>query len=195
MAKPSDKLADSLEVLYKLQKKGVFAIRSADLSRTNRERLARNGFLKEVIKGWYIPTRPDEVQGESTAWYAAYWQFCAAYLKHLKKEDWCLSPEQSIALHAENWTVPRQLLVRSAKARNNITSLPHGTSLLDVRASLPNRSQIVEKNGMRIYSLPAAIVGCDMRIFRQNPTDMRAALTIVTDASEVLEQLLEVVIA
>ena len=191
MAKPSDKLADSLEALYKLQKKGVFAIRSADLSRTNRERLARNGFLEEVIKGWHIPTRPDEVQGESTAWYAAYWQFCAAYLKHLKKEDWCLSPERSIALHAENWTVPRQLLVRSAKARNNITSLPHGTSLLDVRAGLPNRSRIVEKNGMRIYSLSAAIVGCDMRIFRQNPTDMRAALTIVTDASEVLEQLLE----
>jgi len=38
------------------------------------ERLLRNGFLQEVIKGWYIPSRPDEVKRESTAWYASFWR-------------------------------------------------------------------------------------------------------------------------
>lgn len=119
MAAPSEKLADSVEILHKLQESGgVIAIRSADLSRTHRERLVKNGFLEEVLKGWYIPSRPDETKGESTAWYASFWQFCAAYLNHLKADDWCLSPEQSIALHAENWAVPQQLLVRAVKARN-----------------------------------------------------------------------------
>jgi hypothetical protein len=80
MASPSEKLAQSLEVLRGLQKEGIVAIRSRDLTRTHRERLAQNGFLQEVIKGWYIAARPDEMEGESTAWYNSFWAFCAAYL-------------------------------------------------------------------------------------------------------------------
>jgi len=102
MATPSEKLADALEALHELQTNGSVAIRSADLSRTHRERLVQNGFLEVVIKGWYVPARLDETRGESTAWYASFWQFCAAYLNHLKGDVWCLSPEQSIALHTEN---------------------------------------------------------------------------------------------
>ena len=41
MAKPSAKLADSLEALHTLQEKGTIAIRSADLSRTHREWLPK----------------------------------------------------------------------------------------------------------------------------------------------------------
>lgn len=191
MAKPSEKLAESLEILHQLQEKGMVAIRSADLTRTHRERLCKNGFLQEVIKGWYIPARPDETAGESTTWYATFWPFCAAYLEHRKDKDWCLSPEQSLLLHAENWTVPKQLLVRAAKARNNITALPHGTSLLDIRAALPDNKDIVVKNGLHLFSLPAALIACAPGFFKQNPTDMRAALSIVGDASEVLDRLLE----
>ncbi len=191
MAKPSEKLAESLEVLHLLQERGVVAIHTSDLTRVHRERLLQNGFLQEVVKGWYIPARPDETAGESTAWYASFWQFCVAYLQHLKDKDWCLSSEQSLSLHAENWTVPRQLLVRATKARNNVTALPHDTSLLVIRASMPEKNNIVEKNGLHLYSLPAALIACAPRYFRQNPTDMRAALSMVRDASEVLNQLLE----
>jgi len=191
MAKPSEKLAQSLELLHVLQERGIIAIRSGDLTRTHRERLCQNGFLQEVMKGWYIPARPDETAGESTAWYTSFWRFCATYLRHLKGNDWCLSPEQSLLLHAENWTVPKQLLVRALKARNNVTPLPHDTSLLDVRSALPDDNDIVEKDGLRLFSLTASLVACAPGTYRQNPTDMRAALSIVRDASEVLEQLLE----
>lgn len=191
MASPSEKLAESLEVLHALQERGVVAIRSGDLTRTHRERLRKNGFLQEVIKGWYIPARPDDTAGESTAWYASFWQFCAAYLGHLKGKDWCLSPEQSLSLHAENWTVPRQLLVRASKARNNITALPYDTSLLEVRSKIPEDKDINGKDGLRLLSLPAALVTCAPGYFRQNQTDMRTALSMVSDASEVLERLLE----
>lgn len=192
MATPSDKLAGSLDALHKLQEQGKIAIRSSDLSRTHRERLNKHGFLQEVMKGWYIPARPDEATaGASTAWYASYWQFCAAHLRALKGDDWCVSPEQSIALHAENWTVPKQLLVRSGKARNNVVALLHGTSLLDTRTSDLSIRNIVEKNGIRIYALPVALIMCGERIFKQNPIDMRAVLSLSGDASEVLETLLE----
>ncbi|RLA39930.1 MAG: hypothetical protein DRR06_18285 [Gammaproteobacteria bacterium] len=63
MATPADKLASSLEALQKLQEQGAVAIRSRQLTRTNRERLTKNGFLQEVMKGWYIPSRPDEAAG------------------------------------------------------------------------------------------------------------------------------------
>ena len=113
---PSEKLAQSLEILRSLQTAaGAAAIRARSLSRTHRERLLANGFLQEVIKGWYIPSRPDEVKGESTAWYASFWRFCAVYLEGRFGAEWCLSPEQSLSLHAGNWTVPRQLVVRSPR--------------------------------------------------------------------------------
>ena len=52
MATPQEKLAQSLEVLKKLQKdKEVNAFKSAEISRVHRERLLKNGFIKEVLKG------------------------------------------------------------------------------------------------------------------------------------------------
>ena len=82
MATPQEKLAESLEALKALQERGVVAIRAADLARTHRERLVRNGFLQEVMKGWYIPARPDGPAGESTAWYTSFWAFCAAFSRN-----------------------------------------------------------------------------------------------------------------
>jgi hypothetical protein len=191
MASPHEKLAGSLAILRALQDLGIVAVRSGDLTRTHRERLVKNGFLKEVMKGWYIPARPEEVRGKSTAWYTSFWAFCAAYLQERFGTNWSLSPEQSLLLHVGNMTVPRQLLVRSPKARNRITRLPHDTSLFDTRASLPGVGQIVQQEGLRLFSVPAGLVKCGPGFFRQNATDARAALAMVHDASEVLALLLE----
>jgi hypothetical protein len=147
MASPSEKLAQSLEILHGLQNANGAAIRAKDMTRTHRERLLTNGFLQEVIKGWYIPSRPDEVKGESTAWYASFWRFAAIYLERRFGRNWSLSPEQSLSLHGGNWTVPRQLVVRSSKGKNNLTKMPHGTSLLDLRAALPKPLTGTKKTG------------------------------------------------
>lgn len=191
MAAPSEKLTDSLELLGDLQKKGIVAIRSADLPRVHRERLLKGGFLKEVMKGWYIPARPDESAGESTAWYACFWDFCAAYLHARFATKWCLSPEQSLLIHAGNRTVPEQLMVRSPGARNKVTSFPHDTSLLEVRSALPDEKDIVEVDGLRLYALSPGLIACGTSFFRQYPTDARTALAMVRDSSDVLERLLE----
>ena len=191
MATPSEKLATSLELLRKLQKDGMAVVRSADLTRTHLERLKKGGFLQEVMRGWYISSRPDEQAGESSAWYTSFWQFCGAYLKHRFGDEWNLSPEQSISIHTENMTVPTQLIVRAVKGQNNINPLRHNTSLLEVKSPLPDKRELIEKNGLRIYSLPAALVGCSDALYHQNPTDIRAALAMIKDASEVLEILLD----
>lgn len=191
MATPQEKLAESLEALKALHERGVVAIRTADLGRAHRERLLRNGFLQEVMKGWYIPARPDGAIAESTAWYASFWAFCAAYLEERFGDNWCLAPEHSLSLHVGNQNVPRQLVVRSPTARNRPTSLPYETSVLDIRATLPNARDTERKDGLRLFSLPSALVAVSPGFFEHNSTDARAALAGIRDASEVLDRLLE----
>lgn len=191
MATPQEKLAESLGALKELQDRGVVAIRARDLKRGHRERLVKAGFLREVMKGWYIPTRPDAAAGESTGWYAAFWPFCAAYLRARFGNKWCLSPEQSLSLHAGNHAVPPQLVVRAPKGGNKATALPHGTSLFDVRAALPESRNAQEKEGLRLFALPAALLSASPTYFENNSTDARAALATIGDASEVLAHLLD----
>ena len=191
MPTPQEKLAESLQALHELQGRGVVAIKSADLSRTHRERLAASGFLKEVIKGWYILSRPDETAGDSTAWYASFWDFCAGYLAQRFDTEWCLSPEQSLSLHGGNRTVPPQLLVRTPRGGNKPTRFPHGTALFDMRAALPQEGEIVEREGLRLFSVQAALVSVSEQFFRRVSTDVRAAMATVRDGSDVLALLLE----
>ena len=192
MASPSEKLAESLEILHGLQNaNGAAAIRAKDMTRVHRERLLASGFLQEVIKGWYIPSRPDEKKGESTAWYASFWRFAAVYLETRFGKSWCLSPEQSLSLHGGSRTVPRQLAVRSPRGKNNVTKLPHGTSLLDLKAALPPPADREEKDGLRIYSLEAALIDCSPQYFASHATDARAVMAMIRDASGLLAKLLE----
>jgi hypothetical protein len=191
MSSPLEKLAKSLDALELLQSQGKVAIRSADLSRLDRERLLKNGFLREVIKGWYIPTRPDQPAGESTAWFASFWDFCSDYLTDRFGTEWCLSPEQSLCLQVGNRTVPSQLIARAPRAKNNTTTLPHGTSILDVQLPLPAKGNIEQINGINVYSLPTSLVFSSPTLFRRNPTDVRATIAAISNASDVLKVLLE----
>tara|TARA_R110002153_G_scaffold192633_1_gene345913 strand:+ start:2615 stop:4126 length:1512 start_codon:yes stop_codon:yes gene_type:complete len=186
----SQKLADSLEQLQLLQDKGTVAIQSKQLSRLHRERLLKHGFICEVIRGWYIPSIPEEKSGDSTYWYTSFWDFCATYLSERFGAQWCLSPEQSINLHIGDKTVPQQLLVRSPKGNNKPTSFLHNTSIFDVRLSLPDTDNIICLNGLNVYSLASALVHSSTNQFMHTPIQMRTALSMVTDASDVLSVLL-----
>lgn len=191
MASPSEKLAQSLEQLQKLQnEKGIAVVRANDLSRTHKERLVANGFLCEVIKGWYISTRPDEQKGDTTSWYISFWYFVSVYLKARFGKDWCLSPEQSLLLHSGNRRVPKQLLVRSPEAQNNIVELLHGTSFFDLKGTIPPQKEWEEIEGIQVYSLATGLVFCSAGFFSNYPTDARICLTMIKNPSELLSILL-----
>lgn len=191
MASPSEKLAQSLSALKEIQDGGKIAIRASDMTRTHRERLLKNGFIREVMKGWYIPSRPDEAPGESTAWYASFWGFARDYLNTRFDRAWCLSPEQSLALHSRNWAVPRQLLVRTPKGGNKPTSLLHDTSIFDLRLELPDQDDIIELDGLHTMSLPAALIACPPTYYTAKPLEVRSALSMISEPSDVLRRLLK----
>jgi hypothetical protein len=191
MATPAEKLAASLEVLGEFQdKNGIAIIKASDIARTHKERLLSNGFIQEVIKGWYISIRPDIPKGDSTSWYTSFWQFVSVYFKDRFGAEWCLSPEQSIFIHIGNYSVPKQLLVRSPRANNNKISLLYDTSFSDLKLSLPTKVEIEEKEGLYLYSLISALKESSPNFYAQYPTDARAALAMVRDSSEVLAKLL-----
>lgn len=192
MASPSEKLARSLEILRKIQKADITAIKSSSLSKVHRTRLLKNGFLKRITKGWYVSARSGEQPGDSTSWYSSYWQFCAEYLNDRYGEDYFISPEQSLLFHAGNRTVPQQLIIRSPKkAVNHKTPLPHGTSLFHWDSSIPKTGEIVTVEGIRMYSLASALIYSKPSIFTKNAIDARTALAMIKDASEITKQLLE----
>jgi hypothetical protein len=191
MAKPQEKLAESLEKLKKLQDQNVVGIKTSDLSRVHRERLEENGFIKKVLEGWYIPTRPEEKKGESTSWYMAYWAFCARYLEDRFGSDYCLSAEHSLLYHIGDYTVPKQLVIKSTTGNNLKTDLIFGTSLFTLNSPLPNIAEIETKDGLQVLTLPSSIVHCNPSLFKQRPNNVRAALFMVRDASDLLTILLE----
>ena len=112
------------------------------------------------MKDWYVSSHPKEVKGDTSSWYVSFRKFCKVYLNDRFNKDCCVSPEQSISIHSGNWSIPTQLIIRSQKAENNVTSFMHDTLLLDAKFTMPDAKEIVEKNGIQIFSLPTVLIAC-----------------------------------
>lgn len=191
MATPGEKLAESLEKLKIIQDQELVAIKASDLTRVHRERLIKNGFIREVIKGWYIAAPHDEQKGDSTSWFSSFWEFCARYLEDRYGDDYCVSAEQSLMLHAGNNSVPTQLIIRSSKGNNLPTSLLFGTSLFVMKSTLPNVAEIEVLNGIRVVNLASSIIYSTPSVFAKQSIESRTALMMIKDASELLSILLD----
>lgn len=191
MAKPGEKLAESLEKLKELQDNKIIGIKASDLSRVHRERLLENGFIREVIKGWYISAPHVERHGDSTSWYVSFWGFCGRYLEDRYGEDYCISAEQSLMLHTGNNSVPKQMIVRSTIGNNLPTKFLFGTSIFVMKSPLPEKAEVEKWKGLRMVNLPSSIVHCVPSFFASQSTDARTALMMIKDASELLNILLD----
>ena len=190
MATPNENLAESLKVLNRLQKKNGLIIKTKELSRVHRQRLSINGYIREIINGWYIISNPAELKGESTQWYSSFWNFCSRYLNERYKKDWCISPEQSLLIQCGNYAIPKQLYVRAPKANNSLTRLPFDTSLVNIKSKLPNNAEIVINSELRLLSIPSALINCGEKFFENYSLEARTALSMVSDSSEILSLLL-----
>jgi hypothetical protein len=191
MPKPNQRLAESLTALQDLQKSGRRVFRSRELSRTHRERLLRNGFLREVIKGWLMSSGPHAREGDSTPWYASFWEFCAGYCQDRFKNAWHLSPEQSVLLHAQGTVIPTQVVFYCRKGTNHNMKLLFDTSLYDLKQpKMPPAADVSVTDGLRLFSPAAALVNVAESFFRGNPIETQVVLAGIREASDVLRLLL-----
>ena len=180
---------EALQALKALQDAGKTVLKSEDLPRPQRESLVKNGFLQQIIKGWYMPSRPEESPGDTTPWYAVVQNFIRAYCENRFGVSWHASPEYSVTLQVGNIVSPKQVVVWSPKAANGVLHLPHGFSLVDYRRDLVTASP--EKiSGILVMPLPLAIIRLPEVFFRTSSSDAQIALHQV-DASDLVRYLVE----
>ena len=122
------KLADALDRAVNLAPKQV--VKSASLTRSDREVLLESGYLQEVIKGWYLLRRPTDKTGDSTAWYATFWDFLSVYMAERFGTDYCLSASSSIDAHTGANRIPNQVVAMTAQGGKMVLNLPHKTSIM-----------------------------------------------------------------
>jgi len=191
MATPNERLAASLKVLERLQEGGRRVFKTEEISRYHRERLLKGGFLQHVMKGWWMSSSPNTMPGDTTPWYASFWQFCARYCTDRFGEDWHLSPEQSILLHAEATAIPTQVIVYSPRGANNTVELLFGTSIYDLNHSpMPPAVDLTDRHGLRLFTPAAALIKVPGSFYTRYPVEAQVALAGLRDATDVLVRLL-----
>jgi fido (protein-threonine AMPylation protein) len=191
MPTPNEKLAEALAELEKLQAGSKRVFRSEELSRVNRERLLHAGWLQQVIRGWLIASSPGTGPGESTPWFATFWEFCARYCEERFTTAWHLSPEQSLLLQAENTVIPPQVIIYSPEGTNNSRSLLFGTSFYDLKEPHPPPdADLLVRDGLRLFSIEAALIKVPEAFFAAKPIEAQVALATVREPSGLLHRLL-----
>lgn len=183
-------LAAALRALKRLQGKHHGVVESKDLADEHRVILIDTGFLRPVMKGWYICGNPADGGGDSTAWYASFWTFVLGYLSKRFGNRYCLNPEASLLLHTGNTTVPPQVTVVTKESGTTVLKLPFETSLLvycDAKRVPKSRT---EARGLQVWPLVEALCLVGPQFFVSHPREAEIALAMVRDASEVLPTLL-----
>ncbi len=192
MATTAELLASSLNVLKQVQQNGVFTIiKSGDLSPTHIKRLVNNNFLRPIIKGWYVITDPTAMPGDSTAWYASFWNFINRYAKERYGNEWCLSAEQSLAIHTGSTVVPNQVIIRAPKGNNYVVGLIYPTSIFNLGAELPSKIDTNNPHKLNLYTLHEALIVATPTMYRNDALTMRTALAMVRDGSEIIKILVD----
>lgn len=183
------KLADALERAVKAAPKGV--LKSALLDRGDRDALRRAGYLNNIVKGWYFLVRPGIDPGESTAWYASFWNFLATYLTERFGDDYCLNAVASLELQVGTTTVPRQVVAVAAHSGKTLLNLPHETSVLvyEDAKSLPDEVALVD--GLRVMPLAHALCRLPPAYFRSSPVNAELALRTLPDIGALIRIVLD----
>lgn len=142
-------------------------------------------WLEEIIRGWYLLVRPDISPGDSTAWFASFWDFLKIYLDYHYGSDYCLSADCSLDLHVGNTVIPKQIIVMTKKGSGATQSLPHSTSLLTYTSEIPEERE--EFRGLQIMTLAYAVCKISPTYFRTSFQEAEIALRSFHSTSPLFE--------
>jgi Fic family protein len=144
------------------------------------------------MKGWLMSASPAALPGDTTPWFASFWEFCRRYCEARFGAEWHLSPEQSLLMHAANTTIPRQVIIHSPHANNNRIDLLFGTSFFALKEKvLPPARDLEIEDGMRVYRLAAALTRVNEDFFVRYPIEAQVAASTIQEPSQLLVRLLD----
>ncbi len=184
-------LVAALKTLKRLQEKHHGVVEASELKDDEqRIMLIDTGFLRPVMKGWYICSSPKDNDADTTAWCASFWAFVSGYLGKRFGKRYCLNPETSLMLQTGNTTVPRQVTCVTIDSGTSKVDLPFDTSLL----VYPDKNRVpnarVEVRGLQAWPVAEALCLVGPSFFVHHPREAEIALATVRHASELLPTLL-----
>jgi hypothetical protein len=183
------KLADTLAKATKTARSQV--VKTSWLVRADREFLTERGYLQEIVKGWYILGRPVDKPGDSTAWYAVFWNFLSVYLEERFGSDYCLSAGSSLDLHIGANVVPQQVVAMTARGGVMSLNLPHQTSLLVYQDGKNIPASVETVRGVRVMPLVLAICRIPPVFFEKEPLNAEIALRAVKSVDDLIRHILD----
>lgn len=181
------KLSEALTALHAVLGAERGVIRGKQLKPATRRLLVGKGFLREILKGWYFVSDPTADQGDTTPFFANFWEYLAAYLNERFAAQYCLTPEHSLLRHAQNTVVPKQVSVMLAVNQTQLQPLAFAYSLMlyPAMSSFPPSQHIRTLHGLRCVSPEYALVQLTPSAFARHAAEVQMVLSSLQDPSAV----------
>lgn len=174
------KLANALTALHAVVGAGGGVVKGSQLSNAARVLLVKKGFLREILKGWYFVADPLAEPGDTTPFYANFWEYLSTYLEDRFGSDYRLNAEQSVMRHAFCNTVPCQVSVMVRRKMSQMQPLVHGHSIAIYPDTEVDGASVL-LGGLRCMPLMESLVKTPPRTYRQNPKEIQIALATLDD--------------
>ncbi|MDP1613799.1 MAG: Fic family protein [Sulfuritalea sp.] len=194
MARPrlseQQKLANALAELHQVLGSERGVVRGKQIKNTTRVLLLERGYLREILKGWYFVSDPLAAPGDTTPFFANYWEYLASYLSERFGSDYCLTAEHSLLRQAHHNVVPKQLNVMLAVKQSQIQELAfgHSVALYPGGKSFPPAEDQETLMGVRCMSAPYCLVMLNPRYFKDYAREVQIVMGKIEDPSAIAAQ-------
>lgn len=187
MARPriteQQKLATALTELHEVLGSERGVVRGSQLRNATRVLLLEKGYLREILKGWYFVSDPSAASGDTTPFYANYWEYLGSYLSERFGNAYCLTAEHSLLRQAQHNVIPKQVNVMLAINQSQIQELAFGHSVVLYPGGksfpAPEYQEVVM--GVRCMSAPYCLVMLNPRYFRDYAREVQIVMGKIDD--------------
>ncbi|UAA39623.1 Fic family protein [Paraneptunicella aestuarii] len=180
----NEKLAAALEKAASLSVNNI--VHSKLLTARERALLNKHGFLKPIIRGWFMLDADTSTHnaGESALWFDSIWGFVSQYLFELFGDNYWLSPESSLDLLTSSNALPKQIIVY-ANTSTRTVSLPHDMGLLIINSpKIPYK--VIRASEVNVISMEGLLADIAPSAYRRDPLSLQLALRMA-DISELAQ--------
>lgn len=191
MARPrlteQQQLAKALTELHQVLGSEQGVVRGKQIKNATRVLLLERGYLREILKGWYFVSDPLAEPGDTTPFFANYWEYLASYLSERFGNDYCLTAEHSLLRQAHHNVVPKQVNVMLAVNQSQIQELAfgHTVALYPGGKSFPAPADQESLMGVRCMSAPYCLVMLNPRYFKDYAREVQIVMGKVEDPSAI----------
>ena len=191
MARPrlteQQKLAKALTELHQVLGSAQGVVRGKQIKNPTRLLLLERGYLREILKGWYFVSDPLAEPGDTTPFYANYWEYLASYLSERFGTDYCLTAEHSLLRHAQHNVVPQQVNVMLAVNQSQVQELAfgHSVALYPGGRSFPAPADQESLMGIRCMSAPYCLGMLNPRYFKDYAREVQIVMGKLVDPSTI----------